>query len=109
MYVATNCPNCGAQVNFPEDATAAVCQYCGSQISSTGEVLPPEAAAPAQVKIDWKNPYVRLVLLFLFVTIVLPTCVGMFGTLIGIFASIFGLIISLLAPIFVAIMQALSH
>ncbi len=89
-----NCPNCGGVNEYAGEGDIVRCQFCGSDVHPPQEMV--NQAAVVRVSSKAKVWFV----LFIVVVFVLPTCLGLGGTLIGIAASILGTIIAILAPFF---------
>lgn len=87
-----SCPNCGATNEYSGAGDTVRCAYCGSDVRPPTEMVNRAAVARfgSKAKI-W-------IVLFVVVVFVLPTCLGLGGTLIGIAASILGAIAAFFAP-----------
>ena len=87
-----SCPNCGATNEYFGAGDTVRCAYCGSDVRPPAEMVNQAAVARfgSKAKI-W-------IVLFVVVVFVLPTCLGLGGTLIGIAASILGAIAAFFAP-----------
>jgi hypothetical protein len=90
-----NCPNCGAAVEYDERGRTMKCPYCGSSIEIPAELWQPVEEARSASR--WK----KYLVLFLIVTVGLPTCLGLLGTVLGIGGGIFAAIIPFVLRIFI--------
>ena len=89
-----NCPNCGGVNEYAGEGDTVHCQFCGSDVHPPEEMVNQAKAAGVSSKAKvW-------IVLFVIVVFVLPTCIGLWGTIIGIAASIIGTIVAILAPFF---------
>lgn len=94
MAQSFNCPNCGAAIEYTGVGRTMKCQYCGTVIQVPQELWEP--VEQAQTASQWK----KYLVIFLLITVVLPTCVGLLGTFLGVGASIFAAIIPFIIGIF---------
>ena len=86
-----NCPHCGATNEYPGAGDTVRCAYCGSEARPPEEMVNQAALARIGSKAKvW-------IILFVAVVFVLPTCIGLGGTLIGIAAGILGAIAAFVA------------
>lgn len=90
-----NCPNCGAALEYSGSGRMIQCPYCGTTVQVPEEMWEP--VEQAQTVNQWK----KYVIIFLIVTVGLPTCLGLLGTALGIGGSIFAAIIPFVLQIFV--------
>lgn len=89
-----NCPNCGGANEYAGEGDTVRCQFCGSDVHPPQEMVNQATVARVSSKAKvW-------VVLFIIVVFVLPTCLGLGGTLIGIAASILGTIVAIFASMF---------
>ena len=95
MPSSFNCPNCGATLEYPGAGRTMKCQYCGTTVQVPEELWQP--IEQAQTASQWK----KYLILFLLVTVGLPTCLGLLGTVFGIGGSIFAAIIPFIIRLFV--------
>ncbi len=102
MTQSLSCPNCGASLEYAGGGRTMKCPYCGTTVEVPEEFW--QAAETAQTANKWK----KYIIIFLAITVGLPTCMGVlasmlgvFGTLLGIGAGIFGAIIPFILHIFV--------
>ena len=95
MTQSFNCPNCGAAIEYSGTGRTMKCQYCSTVVEVPEELWRDQETQ--QTVMQWK----KYVMIFLIITVVLPTCLSLFGVL----AGFFGAIIGFLAPIFAIIIQ----
>ncbi|RJP49333.1 MAG: hypothetical protein C4583_12700 [Anaerolineaceae bacterium] len=89
-----NCPNCGGVNEYAGEGDTVPCQFCGSDVHPPEEMVNQARVARVSSKAKvW-------IILFIVVVFVLPTCIGLWGTLVGIAASVIGIILGVLAPLF---------
>jgi len=88
-----NCPHCGATNEYPGTGDTVRCAYCGS------DVQPPEEMVNQAALARFGSKAKVWIILFVVVVFVIPTCLGLGGTLIGIAASILGAIAAFVAPL----------
>jgi len=96
MAQTFNCTGCGAALEYaggPEHTLR--CQYCG-----TSTPVPEGFWREAEVK-QTMSKWGKYLIIFLVVTVGIPTCLGLVGAILGIGGSIFGIIAAFLAQIFV--------
>jgi hypothetical protein len=106
MAQTFNCTGCGAVLEYnggPEHTLR--CQYCGTNVP-----VPEEFWREAELK-QTINKWGKYLIIFLVITVGIPTClgligsilgvwIGLIGTLLGIGGSFFGIIAGFLAQIF---------
>lgn len=89
-----NCPNCGGVNEYTGEGDAMPCQYCGSNIRPPEDMVNKATVARVSSKAKiW-------IIIFIIVVFVLPTCIGLGGTLLGIAASIIGTLAAIFASFF---------
>jgi hypothetical protein len=89
-----NCPQCGGANEYTGEGNTVRCQFCGSDVRAPEEMVNQATVARVSSKAKvW-------IILFVIVVFVIPTCLGLGGTLIGIAASILGTLAAVLAPFF---------
>jgi hypothetical protein len=71
------------------------CPYCGTSVQVPAELWQP--AEQAQTISQWK----KYLIIFLILTVGLPTCLALLGTLLGIGGSIFAVILPFILRLFV--------
>jgi DNA-directed RNA polymerase subunit RPC12/RpoP len=104
MPMAFNCPNCGAQLEDLEGNSSLICQYCGNSVVVPTELQQAQAQEEVRKILSWlelrKNRWFQVGVAQFFVIFVLPTCLGLAGSLLGILAGVG-------APIVAVILQFL--
>ena len=86
-----NCPKCGGANEYTGDGDTVRCQYCGSDVHPPQDMVNRARVARISSKARiW-------IILFIVVVFVLPTCIGFWGTLIGIAGSIIGTLAGIFA------------
>jgi hypothetical protein len=95
MGASFNCPNYGAALEYPGIGRTMPCQYCGTPVQVPGEYW--REAEQRQTAAQWK----KWIAIFPVLTVGLPTCLGLFGAILGIGGSIFAAAISLILRIFI--------
>lgn len=90
-----SCPNCGATLEFSGTGRTMRCTYCGT-VAQVPEALwqPVEEAKTASQAKKW-------LIIFLILTVGLPTCFAIVGTVLGVGGGIFAAIIPFILSIFV--------
>lgn len=86
------CPHCGATNEFPDASGTVRCAYCGR------DVQPPSGTAGRAAVLRLGPKAKMWIILFVVVVFVLPACLGLGGTIIGIAASILGALAAFFAP-----------
>lgn len=95
-----SCPNCGGTLEYTgDDAQTGVqtisCSYCGNLVAVPNELWQPiEEAKNAKVMQQWT----KYLIAFIVIVVVVPTCLGMIGTLLGVGGSVIGAIVAIVAP-----------
>ena len=84
MAQTFSCPSCGASVEHDGRRRTAKCAYCGTVAEVPQDVWQP--AEKAQSIGKWK----KWILIFLIVTVIIPTCLGIIGAVLGIGGGILG-------------------
>ena len=102
MPLTFNCPNCGAQLEYQGGNTSLACPYCGNSVVVPADLQQAHAQDEVRKMLTWpelrKNRWFKVSVALFFVIFVLPTCVGVIGSLIGIAAGVG-------APILAVILQ----
>jgi len=89
-----NCPRCGAGLDYRGSGRTMECSYCGTKLDVPEEFW--GAAEAAETARRWK----RYGILFLILTVGLPTCLGLLATVLGIGGSILAVILPFVLRIF---------
>jgi LSD1 subclass zinc finger protein len=95
MAQTFNCPNCGAALEYSGGGRTMKCTYCGTTVQVPEELWQP--IEQAQAATQWK----KYLIIFLVVTVGIPTCVGLLGTVFGVGGSIFAALIPFVLKIFI--------
>ena len=83
MSHSYECPSCGGTLDFT-GARTAKCPYCDTVVQV------PEALWQPYAQTQSVAPWKKSIAIFLVVTVVMPTCLGIAGTLLGIGGGILG-------------------
>jgi LSD1 subclass zinc finger protein len=95
MAQTFSCTGCGAALEYTDGAEHTVrCPYCGNNMP-----VPEEFWREVETK-KAMSKWGKYLIIFLVITVGVPTCLGLVGTLLGIGGSIFGIIVSFLVSIF---------
>ena len=94
MAQTFSCPSCGGTLEYGGSGRTVKCPYCGT-VAQVPEALwqPVEQAQTASQAKKW-------IILFLVVTVGLPTCFGILGTVVGVGGGIFAAIVPFILSIF---------
>jgi hypothetical protein len=92
MPITFNCPNCGAQLEYQGGSASLVCQYCGNAVVMPADLQQAHSQDEARRMLARpemrKNPWFQVGVALFFVVFVLPTCMGLAGSLLGVFAGV---------------------
>jgi hypothetical protein len=88
-----NCPNCGATNEYSGTGETVHCTYCGMDVHP-----PAEMVSQASVARFSSNAKI-LIGLFIIVVLIIPLCLTMGGTLLGVFGSIIGILAGILGAV----------
>jgi hypothetical protein len=91
---AFECPSCGGALKYAGRGRTAKCPYCGTVAQVPSDLWQP--VEQAQSTQQWK----KWIAIFLLVTVVLPTCLGLLGAALGIGGGIFATILAFILAIF---------
>ncbi len=104
MPMTFNCPNCGAQLEYQGGNSAIVCPYCGNSVVVPENLQQAQAQEEVRKMLTWpelrKNHWFQAGVALFFVIFILPTCIGLA-------ASLLGVIVGVGAPIFAVVLQLL--
>ena len=104
MAQTFNCPSCGAMLEYPGGTAQTMkCTYCGNNVAAPVEFW--QEAKTAQTTRQWG----KYLIIFLVITVGIPTCLGLLGAILGIGGSIFGIIIQFLVIVIQFIVQFFTH
>lgn len=95
MAASFNCPDCGAALEYMVTARTVTCQYYGTLLQAPAELWQETEQRPAAA--EWK----KYIAIFLVLTVGLPTCLALFGTILGIGGSIFAVMLPFILRIFI--------
>jgi hypothetical protein len=97
-----NCPTCGAQLEYQGGSSSLVCEYCGNSVVVPEDLQQAQAQEEVRKLMTWselrKNRWFQVGVLLFFVIFVLPACIGLVASLLGIAAGVG-------APILAVILQ----
>lgn len=101
MTQTFSCPNCGGTIEYTgQTAQTGIqtisCGYCGNLVAVPVELWQPIAEAKNAQTV---NQWTKYLIIFIIVVFVVPTCLGVIGTLLGIGGSIIGGIVAILASL----------
>ena len=99
MAQSFNCPNCGGMLEYPGSGRMMKCPYCATTVAV------PEAFWREQETAKTVNQAKKYVIIFLLITVGLPTCLTLLGVLLGFGGTLLGVG----AAIFAAILQVVIH
>ena len=104
MPLTFNCPNCGAQLEYLGGNISLVCQYCGNSVVVPTDLQQAHAQDEARRILTWpelrKNRWFQVGVALFFVIFVLPTCIGLAGSLLGILAGAGAPIVAVILQLF---------
>ena len=89
-----NCPSCGGTLEYDGSGRTVKCPYCGTVAQVPEGLWQP--VEQAKTVTQWK----KWIILFLVLTVGLPTCLGLLGTFVGIGGGILAAIIPFVLSIF---------
>ena len=90
-----DCPSCGAGLEYSGFGRTVRCAYCANSVA-----VPEELWRPVENARSVRRWLVYLVI-FLVLTVVLPTCIGLFGALLGVIIPIFTALLGFIIQLFV--------
>ena len=94
MAQAFSCPSCGATLEYGGQSRTTKCAYCGTVAQVPQEFW--QSVEQAQAIGQWK----KWIAIFLVVTVVVPTCLGIVGTVLGIGGGILGALAPFILSLF---------
>ena len=94
MAPTFSCPSCGAGLEHAGKGRTAKCPYCGTVAQVPQDLWQP--VEQAQATGHWK----KWIAIFLLVTVVIPTCLGIVGTVLGIGGGILGALAPFILSLF---------
>ncbi len=79
------------------------CSYCGNTVAVPDALQQAQAQEALRKALTWpelrNNIWFKIIVAFLFITVVLPTCLGLIGAVAGILAAVVGVSIPFLGVI----------
>jgi hypothetical protein len=86
-----NCPNCGAPIEYAGEQETVTCSFCNSQVRAPAEIL-------QEVKTKKLTSQAKVWLIVFLLIILVPTCIGFGGTILGVLGGLLGTLVGILAP-----------
>jgi hypothetical protein len=103
MPMAFNCPNCGAQLEYQGGTLTSTCQYCGNSVVVPADLQHARAQEDARKMLTWpelrQKCWFQVGAALFFVLVVLPACIGVIGSFIGIIAGVGAQILAVILQI----------
>ncbi len=97
-----NCPNCGGSLNYKGELTIMQCQYCNSTVAVPQEIRAAATAVAVGEGVKKITPMVKYFIIFMILITVVPTCIGLIASLIGV-------VVGIGAPILVVILSFIGR
>ncbi len=92
MSMTFQCPDCGAQLEYQGGSSSQVCSYCGNSVVAPEEIQQAQQQEAMRKALTWpelrKNRWFQIFVVFIFITVVLPTCLALAGAVVGILAGV---------------------
>lgn len=85
------CPTCGGRVDDPGSGPTTRCPYCQNLVPVPEEIR--QAVQERQTR-KALSRNARYLVIFLIIVIVVPTCIGLFASLVGVFAPLLAMILA---------------
>ena len=102
MSQSFNCPNCGAALEYSGLEHSMRCTFCNTVVPVPEELWRPAETAKEQADLQkTEKRWLKYLWIFLGITVGLPLCLGLVGTLVGIGASILGVTLPFILPNFI--------
>jgi hypothetical protein len=99
MSQSFNCPNCGAALTYTGAEHTMHCTFCNTVVPVPEELWRAADAANAQVELQkTEKRWLKYLWIFLGITVGLPLCLGLAGTVVGILASLLGVTLPFIIP-----------
>lgn len=95
MVQSFSCPSCGGTLEYNGSGRTMKCPYCGTVAQVPEDLWQP--IEQARTASQWK----RWIIIFLVVTVGIPTCLSIVGAVVGIGGGIFAAIIPFILSFFV--------
>ena len=104
MAQTFNCTGFGAVLEYHgEPEHTMLCQYCGTNVH-----VPEEYWQEAELK-QTMNKWGKYLIIFLVITVGIPTCLGLIGSILGIWIGLLGALLGIGAPFFGIIARFLTQ
>jgi hypothetical protein len=95
MKHIVNCTGCGAELEYlGEPGHMLRCQYCDINVP-----VPETFWQEAELK-QTMNKWVKYLIIFLVITFGVPTCLGLIGTILGLWIGLLGALLDIGGPFF---------
>lgn len=106
MLKSLTCPKCGAPLEVPQPAAGPtlICPFCNTPVELPAEARPDQPApAVRPISLNWRewSPLVRILVIVVAASIILPACLGFAGTCLGVVAGVAGPLIAVVLPFLV--------
>jgi len=102
-----NCSNCGAPLDYSGSETTIRCPYCGSSVVVPEELRLVQAEAAAKQNLKDLSPWIKIFLILIILSILIPACLGIIGTFTGIITAFFGIVVAMISPLIGALLSIL--
>ncbi|MRR36455.1 hypothetical protein EG829_17640 [bacterium] len=99
MSQTFTCSNCGATLEYNGTAHMMKCSFCNGNAEVPERLWQAAESAKQEVEIQQtQKKWGKYLLIFLAITVGLPTCLGLVGTLVAVVLGFGGTLIGILAP-----------
>jgi|GEM_PF-2507201 len=92
MPMMVECAHCGARMQYPEGGDMLICDYCGATMAAPVELQQARAREEARKMLTWpelrRKRWFQIGVLIFLAIFVLPTCLAIVGSLLGIIAGV---------------------
>jgi DNA-directed RNA polymerase subunit RPC12/RpoP len=92
MPMTFECPYCGARLEYQGENSSLICQYCGNTVIVPAEIQQAHEEEEVRKMLTWpelrRNRWFQVGVVLFIVIFVLPTCIGLAASLLGIVAGI---------------------
>ena len=107
MSADLNCSNCGAPLDYTGSETTVHCPYCGSSVVVPEELRLVQAEVAAKQNLKDLSLWIKIFLILIILSMLIPACLGIIGTFTGIIAAIFGIVVAIISPLIGALLSIL--